>query len=163
MNIVCQVSVKCITSKLASEGSMAPAWVEVPDFFPLYNSPAQRNMKIKMYIYKQEMDSYYKLVMIISHELAHLFLYSLNHSLRRNEDATDICAIVMGFGRFYELGQTTYNGNVRTKLGYLSFEEICYVLSIVEGQRVAITPPTSSSKSEAGKKTSWFSKLFGNL
>jgi|GEM_PF-1944507 len=155
MSIDCKLSVKCITSAPLPGYENTPAWIKLPRYFPAYKSPAQRNMKLTMFYYKAEMDSYYKFVMLISHELAHLFLSSVNHSLRGSEEATDICAIVLGFGRFYELGQTTFNSNGRTRLGYLSIDEIIYVLSIVEGENPTATPPS--------KKVNWFSKLFGNL
>ncbi len=133
MGIVCQISLKCITSPPVIKSKYVPAWSKIPEIFPPYGSQAQQNTKVVIFFYKEEMRSYHHFMVMMSHELSHIILYSLNHRLKMSEEATDILAMIMGFGHSYELGHTTFNYRFGySTCGYLSFEEMIYALSLIE-------------------------------
>lgn len=134
MGITCRLSVKCITTK--RNPSDSPATVDIPENFPLFGTSAQKNLVIKLTFYKELTDSFFVFIMAISHELSHIVLNSVAHPLKTSEEATDITAMILGYGLYYELGNTTFKEeNFKryfSKLGYLSFEEVVNVLSIIE-------------------------------
>lgn len=141
MSIFCKLSVKYISRELSSEEInkiIAPAYVDLPEYFPPYGSQ-QNNLKIQLTFYKDLMGTYFRFVTMMAHELSHVLLHSINHPLKQSEEATDITALIFGFGRCYELGHTIYSeGNSYCKLKHysvissLSFEEVIYALSLIE-------------------------------
>jgi len=70
--------------------------------------------------------------MSISHELAHIVLHSLDHNLKKSEEATDITAMMLGFSKFFEIGHTVIREKHYKKNGYLSFEELIEILNIID-------------------------------
>lgn len=134
MGIFCKLSVKYISTDV-SEGK-SPAYVLLPDFFPAFGSTTYTNMTISLVFYADLLKSFHKFSMMIAHELSHVVLHSINHPLKKSEEATDIAAMILGFSREYELGHTTFfeteTRKILFKVGYLTFEEVIYVLSIIE-------------------------------
>jgi hypothetical protein len=76
------------------------------------------------------------LVFAIAHELAHVLLTAFRSNLNVDEEATDLLAILLGYGTFYAAGKT-YRcpqssglgfpfGQSEYTSGYLSREEIIY-------------------------------------
>jgi hypothetical protein len=47
------------------------------------------------------------LTVILSHEFSHVYLHSKRDPQANSEYATDICALMMGFTPFWELGRVT--------------------------------------------------------
>lgn len=133
MGIVCGLSVKCIVDTDNPYQYSAPARVQLPSFFHPYGSRRQKELKINMWFYKSHAQSYRPFIVAMAHELSHVLLYSLNNQFKTSEEATDICAILCGFGKYYELGHTTFRGTTKSELGYLSFEEVMYVSSVADG------------------------------
>lgn len=152
MKIVCGLSLKCIATRPDNKG--APAWVISPPYFPPYGSQLQKNMKIEIFFYKEALNSYYKFIVMMAHELSHIVLKSIDHALKRNEEAVDITAIILGFGKYYELGHTTFNENGCLETGYLHFDELMYVLSIVDNISLDETYELKANN------TNWFKKIF---
>jgi hypothetical protein len=108
----------------------APAWIVLPERMPFYGSEAFRKMTITMYIRKSFLaeSSYEQAAMAISHELSHVVLESIGHSLRKMEKVVDLTAMLLGFRILFKSGcyRESHIGNFihSQKLGYLSPEEV---------------------------------------
>lgn len=77
----------------------AVAWVETPLPMPAYGSPAFKQLRVPMYIRKEFLENvdFPLTVMAISHELCHVVLNSIGHSLKHVEQAVDLTAMYLGF------------------------------------------------------------------
>ncbi len=137
MRIDCRILLKCMDGQnnVTQNGDhvrSTPAFVTLPEQFPLYGSTAYKNLQIKLTYYKAYAERFHYFSMMIAHELSHIVLYSINHELKHNEEATDITAIMLGFETYFELGHTTLTKSANSKLGYLKYEEMIYVMSVVD-------------------------------
>lgn len=89
-----------------SGGPNAPAWIDVPTPMPVYGTTAFRKLTITMYLRKTflQSSSFEGVVMAIAHELCHVVLNATAHPLRRQEEAVDLTAMLLGFRDFYVTG-----------------------------------------------------------
>jgi hypothetical protein len=136
LKIPCRLMVKCLNYPQRETGRLKGANICLPEKFPLYGTKEYENLNLTLNFHKELLNNYYSFVMMISHELSHIILYSLNHPLKKSEKATDITAIVLGFAYFFELGHTIIEEkNFRLtcyKNGYLSFEELVLILNYLD-------------------------------
>lgn len=138
----------------------APAWIIMPDPMPIYGTRDFREQTVVMYIRKQfllEAPSG-TVVRVMAHELSHVLLNAVRHPLRRQEEAVDLTAMLLGFRNvfirhsvyriFYELQLSSHPRKwyerlfntkkacnvdiVRCEVGYLSREEREYAAGIME-------------------------------
>jgi hypothetical protein len=84
----------------------APACIKMPKVMPPYGTKAFKALQITMYIRKSflERATFYELVIAIAHELSHIVLSAVGHSLRVEEPAVDLTAMLLGFSEFYKKG-----------------------------------------------------------
>lgn len=136
MGITLKISVKCINKEIHLNEEGTPAGILIPDIFPVYGSNDYQRLVLDLFIDKKVLDYFHLFVMVISHELAHVVLHSINHQLKNSEEATDITAINFGFSKFFELGHTVIYSNYfesgYRKTGYLSFEEMINVIETLK-------------------------------
>ena len=71
-------------------------------------------------------------IYLLAHELSHIVLHSIKHPLRHSEVATDICAIILGYGDVMRKGRIL-SGNVR--LGYLTDEQFEIAYEFIDQKR----------------------------
>jgi hypothetical protein len=74
--------------------------------------------------------SFEPVVLAIAHELSHIILDAIRHELRKQEEAVDLSAMLLGFRDFYVTGckDTISQGNqmIIARLSYLTEEEVLY-------------------------------------
>lgn len=77
----------------------APAWIEMPNPMPLYNSSDFKRLRLTMYIRKEfiERVGFPIILMPIAHEMAHVVLNSTMHQQRRVEEFVDLTAMFLGY------------------------------------------------------------------
>lgn len=125
-----------------SGGPNAPAWVEAPVPMPTYGTPAFRQLTVTMYLRKTflAMSTFEWVVMAIAHELCHVVLDAIAHPLRRQEEAVDLTAMLLGFRDFYVTGCRSvrkqalpladrlagYEAYRISSQGYLTHEEVSH-------------------------------------
>ncbi len=86
-----------------SEGITAQ--VSIPGNLPFYGSSALNGFPINVKISKNSTEHPVAFTTIMAHELAHVLLYSLNHSKKENEFYTDLTAIMLGFQNIFQNGR----------------------------------------------------------
>ncbi len=130
MNIEVRLIVGWVNSGGPPEMANAPAWIRMPEDMPLYGTKAFRELKLTMYIRKSFLDesTYDQIAIMVAHELSHVVLNSIKHSLRGCEKAVDLTAMLLGFSRLYEAASHTHKryGNTIThrQIGYLAHQEV---------------------------------------
>lgn len=84
----------------------AAAWIETPDPFPRYGSPAFKNLHLKMYVRKSFLADapLQAKVLVFAHELSHIVLNATGNPLRHEEPAVDLTAMMLGFRECYVVG-----------------------------------------------------------
>lgn len=104
----------------------AAAWIRRPAPMPMYNTNDFKAMISTLYIRKTFLSeaSFEQVVLAIAHELCHVLLDSVSHSLRKEERAVDLTAMLLGFRDFYVTGCVTYGQHQADRLGYLTQEEV---------------------------------------
>jgi hypothetical protein len=82
-----------------SGGPNAPAWVRLPEPMPVYGTHAFKTTKLTVYLRKTFLVDmpFAGVVHAMAHELSHVILDSIGHSLRRQEEAVDLTAMVLGY------------------------------------------------------------------
>ena len=145
INIV--ISDKFETMQLANKyevgGESISAQVLIPSNLPFYGSPALKNYPITVKISNNCRKYPATFSMILSHELTHVLLYSLNSPEKNNEIYTDLTAMMLGFVYIYEVGRkatTTeeflmYKYTETSTYGYLSDEQFTFTVNEI-GSRV---------------------------
>jgi hypothetical protein len=119
------------TSEQSPTNPNAPAWIERPQNMPYYGTPAFKEITAHMFIRKDfaRTTTYAQFAIAVAHEFSHVILDSINHSLRKEEKAVDLTAMLLGFGYLYRIGAHTrrlvgYNLYRDSDLGYLTVEEV---------------------------------------
>lgn len=122
-------------------GPDAPAWVARPREMPMLGTSSFRQITVAMYIRKSYIATscFEEVVCAVAHELSHVILDAIKHSLRRQEEAVDLTAMLLGFRDFYVTGcrsvrdissyEDTLAGRkvIQTRMqGYLTHEEISH-------------------------------------
>lgn len=71
------------------------------------------------------------LVLALSHELSHIALRAIGHSLLAVEEAVDLTAMFLGF-KDYFIKYSIYESDTSTfRIGYLTREEYVYAASLM--------------------------------
>jgi hypothetical protein len=149
MNVLCRLRLGMVNSG----GASAPAWVELPEHFPMPGTKQFSELLVTMYLRKDFVAraEFEAVVLALAHETAHIVLDSVRHTLRREEPAVDLTAMLLGYRDFYVTGckyqtvsleiEDTGLGKVFNKLwgkisgtevtttgqiGYLSREEVIF-------------------------------------
>jgi hypothetical protein len=141
MGIKCNLRVGVVKNDFSYN---APAWVELPAEFPYFGTAEYRCLQVTIFLRKAVVETwqYDTLVLGLSHELSHIVLESFQHELKRTEEAVDITAIILGFGRFYLRGchqeEAVFLIDAETgqpmkqvqewQIGYLSKDEVRWVM-----------------------------------
>jgi hypothetical protein len=118
----------------------APAWIRLPTPMPLYGSEAYKRLKPTLFMRKNflEESQFPQVAIAIAHEMCHVLLDSVGHSLHREEEAVDLTAMIRGYGQLYAEA-AGIGERQRRQLGYLSPDEVRYAL------RAIAAPPRSRS------------------
>ena len=126
---------------LVNKGGLdAPAWVERPKPMPIYGSAAFRQTIVIIYLRKSFLrdGTFEEVVLAVAHELCHIVLDAIGHTLADKEEAVDLTAMLLGFRDFYTTGCQTVRARKSSwldwlcgnesyqirKHGYLSFDEV---------------------------------------
>jgi hypothetical protein len=114
-------------------GPDAPAWVWRPNDMPLYGTSAFQQLTVTVYLRKSFLHegSFEETVIAVAHELCHILLDATGHSLRYQEEAVDLTAMLFGFRDFYVTGcRSVRSGSDESyqirEAGYLTPEEVGY-------------------------------------
>jgi hypothetical protein len=112
-------------------GQKAQAWINIPLDMPYYGTPDFKALKMDMFILKSFRDrsTWDEFAIVVAHELSHVVLDSIAHSLRDEEKAVDLTAMLLGFSYLYRCAAHTTRrtglSSYRTShLGYLSEPEV---------------------------------------
>ncbi len=165
MGVRCRIYVKSINDFGPEEifnGRKAhrKAHVFVPEIFPA--DYLQKNLTVEMHLFEKQIVNFSSFVKTISHELAHLILYGMHHNLRHSEEATDIAAIVLGYGLYYFQSITPILGGRADQSSYLTPDEIKYVIGRVLKER-KFYPIGSHSKNNVQKDLKSFESMLENV
>jgi hypothetical protein len=111
-----------------------PAYLEMPTSIPFFGTFAYTLTKVRLHIRKDFICEapYESVVVAIAHELSHAVLHSIRHDLHKEEVATDLTAMILGYRNFFLRGSTYHAGSSRNRLGYLTQEEIRYAYDMIE-------------------------------
>lgn len=125
LNLDLRVRVGLWNGNVPQQVKDAPAWVEHPKPLPLFGTREFRAMLITVNLRKSFLNeaSFEQVVSAIAHELSHIMLDALSHTLRNEEEAVDLAAMFLGFRDFYVTGNDA-SGTIQ--YGYLSREEVRY-------------------------------------
>jgi hypothetical protein len=113
-------------------GPDAPAWVRRPEFMPHYGSLAFRQVTVEVYIRKSFLleSNFEQTVLAIAHELCHVVLDATGHSLRKQEEAVDLTAMLLGFRDFYVTGcRSEHKGSDVHRRAFSDFWEMYQVVN----------------------------------
>src|SRR3989344_4239968 len=111
-------------------GPDAPAWVSRPANIPFYGTSEFQQFRVTIYLRKSFLrkGNFDEVVVAIAHELSHVLLDAVDHSLQKEEEAVDLTAMLFGFRDFYVTGcrSTHIEGDIcETRvMGYLTYEEV---------------------------------------
>jgi hypothetical protein len=93
---------------LVNEGGLnnAPAWVSYPKPLPRFGTEAFKKTLVTVFLRKSFLaeNDFESVVMVIAHELAHIVLFGIGHSLEEDEVAVDLTAMLLGYREFYLAG-----------------------------------------------------------
>jgi hypothetical protein len=128
---VLRLDMKVLLGLVNKGGPDAPAWVRLPSIMPLYGTSAFRQTTIVFHLRKSFLHkgNFETTVLAIAHELCHVLLDATWHPLRRQEEAVDLTAMLLGFRDFYVTGcQSSValdaDSYRLTHTGYLTPEEV---------------------------------------
>lgn len=132
-----------LTQSKKNCNSSISAQVLIPSNLPRYWTKELDNFSIDVKIHKSIIKNPLTFIVIMSHELSHILLYSLRHRQKENEIYTDITAIILGFLNIYSrwrkfekyyssfwLGVLWINlkrNTITTTFGYLSDYNFVYI------------------------------------
>lgn len=105
----------------------AAGFISIPQPFPKKESDHVFEIRIN----KDKLVNFDVFVTVMSHELSHLLLHSLDNKHKLSEKATDITSIIIGFGEYVKRGRfkkTCHGINIEiNKIGYLSDAEFNFI------------------------------------
>jgi hypothetical protein len=104
------------------------AQVFIPGNLPIYGSSTLKGFPIDVRVSENCHEQPQTFISVMSHELSHILLHSLNHTQKNNEIYTDLTPLILGFSNIIEQGRksikTTSSGNIittyTTSYGYLN-------------------------------------------
>ncbi len=110
------------------------AQVLIPSNLPLFTSDSLRGFPVTVRL-RITPGMEHSLLTLLTHELCHVFLHSWRHPLKDSEHATDLCALMLGFGDLWDRGRKhtrreqidqIHYREVTTTHGYLSDENYAF-------------------------------------
>jgi hypothetical protein len=127
---------------------------------PNYGTPEFKKIKVDMFIRRPfaESEPYDRFAMAVAHEFSHVVLESINHSLRDDEKAVDLTAMMLGFSHLYRRAAHTVdwigpNQFEHRTLGYLSESELKEACRILLPRKLRAKYATLTALSRAGQRT----------
>ncbi len=112
--------------------SKEPAFVRFSEP-PYFGTKSFENHRFELVIGEtMKYESAEAFVYLVAHELSHIVLHSIRHRLKQSEIATDICAIILGYGDVMRKGRVLA-GNVG--LGYLTDEQFEIAYEIIDQKK----------------------------
>lgn len=139
------------------------ARVHIPGNLPVYGTDKFKQLKIGIDMKSSAKKHFYAFIRSISHELAHVILYSTRHELNDSEIATDLCTMVFGFSDVVRKGsiyKKEINGSLfRGTIGYLSEDQIRYATNYIESVRNYVPAP----KTRFDNIINTFNNILNNL
>ncbi len=150
----------------------APAWVSAPKPMPRFGTAEFQQTLVTVFLRKTFVSShnFEEVAIAIAHELSHIVLFGINHSLQECEEAVDLTAMLLGYrdlyiaGSFCEVRPASFWGRLslfiekrvtgverRTyrTFGYLTPEEVKYAAVILAMPSGSFNVNTSKIKSSA--------------
>jgi hypothetical protein len=114
----------------------APAWIRLPKQMPHYGHDALKRTRAILFIRRSFLEeSQFPLVVVaIAHELCHVVLNAIGHTLREQEEAVDLTAMILGFGQLYVEAARICQSN-GSSLGYLTGKEVRHAQYIISRER----------------------------
>jgi hypothetical protein len=84
----------------------APAWIACPVKLPPYGTHAFKQTRFTLFLRRSFLlnDPVESILAGIGHEFAHIVLNSIGHPLKRQEEAVDLTAMILGLAQIYVLG-----------------------------------------------------------
>ncbi len=84
----------------------APAWVSAPKPMPRFGTAEFQRTLVTVFLRKTFVSSHYfeEVAIAIAHELSHIILFGINHSLQEREEAVDLTAMLLGYRDLYVAG-----------------------------------------------------------
>jgi hypothetical protein len=132
-------------------GRNAPAWVATPAPMPRLGTKDFKGTLVTVFLRKSFLrtNTFERVTMAIAHEMSHVVLEGLRHSLSAREEAVDLTAMLLGYRDIYlagseyvEVRPATFWDRFQVEIGrafairdrarsyewlsYLSPEEVCY-------------------------------------
>jgi hypothetical protein len=93
---------------LVNEGGPlgAPAWVSAPKPMPRFGTAEFQRTVVTIFLRKSFVSShsFEEVAIAIAHELSHIVLFGIYHSLRECEEAVDLTAMLLGYRDLYIAG-----------------------------------------------------------
>jgi len=150
----------------------APAWVSAPKPMPRFGTAEFQQTLVTVFLRKTFVSShnFEEVAIAIAHELSHIVLFGINHSLQECEEAVDLAAMLLGYrdlyiaGSFCEVRPASFWGRLslfiekrvtgverRTyrTFGYLTPEEVKYAAVILAMPSGSFNVNTSKIKFRA--------------
>jgi hypothetical protein len=105
-----------------------PAWILIPKSLPMYGTADFAKAEVTMYLRKSFLAeaSFEAVVSAVAHEASHVLLDSTMHSLRRQEVAVDLTAMLFGYRDYFVTGCITKLNGRPHRMSYLTQEEISH-------------------------------------
>lgn len=79
-----------------------PMWIETPDPMPAFGTPEFERTRVIVNVRRDLLETkpFIWIVAGFAHELSHVVLFSIGHSLQHEEKAVDLTAMILGYQRF---------------------------------------------------------------
>lgn len=116
-----------------SGGRSAPMWVATPKQMPFFGTPQISATECTVFVRKDFLARvHFETFLVgVAHEMSHILLYALQHPLKHEEEAVDLCAMASGYSKFFITGHELDHGHSIERVGYLSREEIIYAAGYI--------------------------------
>lgn len=113
-----RLSTKMRLGRVKSRGpAQKVCWIDRPEVMPMYGSPVFHDTLVTLYISKgfPEESPHGAVVVAMAHEMAHVILDSIRHSLRDIPEAADLTAMLLGYRDFF-LQDSCYMKSARNRV-----------------------------------------------
>ncbi len=142
-------STQIVKSENGASNNGITAQVNIPSNLPIYGTLRLNNFPINVWVSENCMKDPRGFLVIMSHELSHVLLNSLNYGKKDNEFYTDLTAMMLGFNEIFKYGRknttsttdfgllsstthysTTIYGYLSSDQFYLAYERINKILDV---------------------------------
>lgn len=148
------IDCRLVLGKVRSGGpKRARAWVKMPELLPQRGTREFKNTQIIVYVRRPVLfqDRPHSLIRTLAHECSHIVLHSTWHTLRTEERAVDLCAMLLGYSEVFmrahlvgaswmlidlarSIGQWTGVNMVECG-GYLEKDEVAHAHTVITKMR----------------------------